>query len=241
MALPDDLKTKLSLDEDLVSSPKEALLRASADRVARRLKNGKSGMSHSYSSQRDKNLSKLAATSTRFDDRNLESPAALANQGAITQLSEQISSLNDRMDEFTTCIEELNSKLTVKKNSPSQQNMALPAEVCNGSAPTSYFVSGLGNGSLTGSRMPNSSSSSQLAKESPLMEELSGISRVQRQVMLRLDTLSNLVRDSLGERSQEVRKKRNRLIARDGQAPLIAALAVGCVGLCWFVRARNGD
>lgn len=243
MALPDDLKTKLSLDEDLVSSPKEALLRASADRVARRLKNGKSGMSHSYSSQRDKNLSKLtglAATSKRFDDRNLESPAALANQGAITQLSEQISSLNDRMDEFTTCIEELNSKLTIKKNSPSQQNMALQAEVCNGSAPASYFVSGLGNASLNGSRMFISSSSSQLAKESPLMEELSGIARVQRQVMLRLDTLSNLVRDSLGERSQEVRKNRNRLIVRDGQAPLIAALAVGCVGLCWFVRARNG-
>ncbi|KAG6757839.1 hypothetical protein POTOM_038165 [Populus tomentosa] len=242
-ALPDDLKTKLSLDEDLVSSPKEALLRASADRVARRLKNGKSGMSHSYSSQRDRNLSKLtglAATSKRFDDRNLESPAALANQGAITQLSEQISSLNDRMDEFTTCIEELNSKLTIKKNSPSQQNMALQAEVCNGSAPASYFVSGLGNASLNGSRMFNSSSSSQLAKESPLMEELSGIARVQRQVMLRLDTLSNLVRDSLGERSQEVRKNRNRLIVRDGQAPLVAALAVGCVGLWWFVRARNG-
>ncbi|KAJ6982288.1 hypothetical protein NC653_025410 [Populus alba x Populus x berolinensis] len=229
MALPDDLRTKLSLDEDLVSSPKEALLRASADRVARRLKNGKSGMSHSYSSQRDRNLSKLtglAATSKRFDDRNLESPAALANQGAITQLSEQISSLNDRMDEFTTCIEELNSKLTIKKNSPSQQNMALQAEVCNGSAPASYFVSGLGNASLNGSRMFNSSSSSQLAKESSLMEELSGISRVQRQVVLRLDTLSNLVRDSLGERSQEVRKNRNRLIVRDGQAPLIAAMAV---------------
>ncbi|KAL3578579.1 hypothetical protein D5086_020083 [Populus alba] len=243
MALPDDLRTKLSLDEDLVSSPKEALLRASADRVARRLKNGKSGMSHSYSSQRDRNLSKLtglAATSKRFDDRNLESPAALANQGAITQLSEQISSLNDRMDEFTTCIEELNSKLTIKKNSPSQQNMALQAEVCNGSAPASYFVSGLGNASLNGSRMFNSSSSSQLAKESSLMEELSGISRVQRQVVLRLDTLSNLVRDSLGERSQEVRKNRNRLIVRDGQAPLIAAMAVGCVGLWWFVRARNG-
>lgn len=40
-ALPDDLKNKLSLDEDLVSSssPKEALLRASADRVAMRNKN----------------------------------------------------------------------------------------------------------------------------------------------------------------------------------------------------------
>lgn len=77
------------------------------------------------------------------------------------------------MDEFTTCIEELNSKLTIKRNSPSQQKMDLQSEMCNGSAPTSYFISGLGNGSLTGLKMPNSSSSSHLAKESPLMEEVS--------------------------------------------------------------------
>jgi hypothetical protein len=38
-ALPDDLKTKLSIDEDLASSPKEALSRASAERVAWRNKN----------------------------------------------------------------------------------------------------------------------------------------------------------------------------------------------------------
>lgn len=38
-ALPDDLKSKLSLDEDLVFSPKDALLPASADRVAMRNKN----------------------------------------------------------------------------------------------------------------------------------------------------------------------------------------------------------
>lgn len=38
-ALPDDLRTKLSLDEDLVSSPKEALSRASADRVTLRNRN----------------------------------------------------------------------------------------------------------------------------------------------------------------------------------------------------------
>lgn len=37
-ALPDDLKTKLSIDDDLASSPKEALSRASADRVAMRNK-----------------------------------------------------------------------------------------------------------------------------------------------------------------------------------------------------------
>ena len=78
-----------------------------------------------------------------------------------------MSSLNDRMDEFTTRIEELNSKLT-KTSTSSQQNLAFQAESCNDSAPTSYFINGLGNGSI----MPNSLSSSQLAKDSPLMEEV---------------------------------------------------------------------
>lgn len=76
------------------------------------------------------------------------------------------------MDEFTNRIEELNSMLTIKKNSLSQQNISIQADACNGSAPTSYFISSLGNGSLTGSLLPNSSSSPQLTKESPLMEEV---------------------------------------------------------------------
>ncbi|XP_021674791.1 inorganic pyrophosphatase TTM2 isoform X2 [Hevea brasiliensis] len=131
MALPDDLKTKLSLDEDLVSSPKEALLRASADRVAMRNKNLKSGMSHSYSSQSDRNLSKLtglAANNQMHTERNTESMTVLTNQGILTQLSEQISSLNDRMDEFAARIEELNSKLNINRSSSSQQNLGLQAE-----------------------------------------------------------------------------------------------------------------
>lgn len=36
-ALPDDLKTKLSIEDDMVSSPKEALSRASADRRSKYL------------------------------------------------------------------------------------------------------------------------------------------------------------------------------------------------------------
>ncbi|ESR51036.1 hypothetical protein CICLE_v10030914mg [Citrus x clementina] len=82
MALPEDLKTKLSLDEDLVSSPKEALSRASASRVAMRNKNLRSGMSHSYSTQGDKNLSKLTGyvmNDRRFDGRSVESSATLAS------------------------------------------------------------------------------------------------------------------------------------------------------------------
>ncbi|GAB4828976.1 Inorganic pyrophosphatase ttm2 [Ancistrocladus abbreviatus] len=167
MALPEDLKTKLSLDEDLISS--------SADRVAWRNKNLKSGISRSYSNQRDKNFSNFSGfdvSSHSCIDRTSESVTTMVDQGVIMQLSEQISTLNDRMDEFTSRVEELSSKLTMRKTSPSQQSIVLQSEACNGSAPTSYFLSNLSNGSLTGPILPNSSSSSQLIKDSsPLMEE----------------------------------------------------------------------
>uniref|UniRef100_A0A1D1YX23 Uridine-cytidine kinase C n=1 Tax=Anthurium amnicola TaxID=1678845 RepID=A0A1D1YX23_9ARAE len=170
MTLPDDLKTKLSIDDDLVSSPKEALSRASAERIAMRNKHLKTiGMSQSYSTQREKHLSKLTrltVSNGRFEGRAPDSPAI--NQGVITQLSEQISTLNERMDEFTSRIEELNSKFNVRKSSTSHQNLVLQAENCNGSGPTSLFISSLGNGTL----IPNSSSSTQLAKEPSLTEEV---------------------------------------------------------------------
>lgn len=232
MALPEDLKTKLSLDEDLVSSPKEALSRASADMVAMRNKHLNRAMSHSYSTRRDKNLSKYTMNNGRYDERN-EPSSALANQGVVTQLSEQISTLNERMDEFTSRIEELNSKFPFKKNTSSQQNMAFPAEACNGSAPTSYFITSLGNGSI----MPNSSSSSQLARESPLMEEISSVARGQRQIMHQLDNLNNLLRENLGDRSNRERTNRNSMLfdTTRNKVPLaLATVAIGGIGIFIF-------
>ncbi|KAH6802147.1 Phosphoribulokinase / Uridine kinase family [Perilla frutescens var. frutescens] len=235
MALPDDLKTKLSIDEDAASSPKEAISRASAEKAAARMKNLKGGLSHSYSSNRDKNLSKM---NRRFEDRTADSQVTLPNQGAATQLSEQISTLNDRMDDFTSRIEELNSKLTSKKPSPSSQNIAsLQADVSNGSAPTSYFISGLENGSLTGSMMPNSSSSSQLAKDVPFLDELTSITRGQRQVIIQLENLNNLLRENLGERSIHDRRRNRSQIAGNDSSRVImilASLAVGGMGICLF-------
>lgn len=233
MALPDDLKTKLSIDDDLVSSPKEALSRASADRRNKYL--GRS-LSLTYSNQREKNLSKLtrlAVNNRRFDGRTVESPAAVANQGVITQLSEQISTLNERMDEFTSRIEELNSKFSTRKVSASQQNLALQGEPCNGSGPTSLFVTGLGNGSLTGSILPNSSSSSQLSRESPLMEEVLLVARGQRQIMHQLDNLTNLLHEHRGERSRA--DTINSTVDIDSIAfPLILTLAIGGLGVLLF-------
>ncbi|CAN4124696.1 unnamed protein product [Withania somnifera] len=240
MALPDDLKTKLSLDDDLVSSPKEALSRASAERVAWRNKNLRGGLSHSYANHREKNLSKIDTDSPRFDDRNTDSAATLANQGAVTHLSEQISTLHDRMNDFTSRMEELNSKLSSKRSSPSTQNLALQAEACNGSGATSYFISGLENGSLTGPIMPNSSSASLLIpKESTLMEELSNVARGQRQIMHQLDNLSSTLRERLGEQSRQARTRTSK--RRDLNSirfPLVVTLAVSGLGLFLF-KSRN--
>ncbi|KAK6921838.1 Phosphoribulokinase/uridine kinase [Dillenia turbinata] len=237
MALPDDLKTKLSIDEDLVSSPKEALSWVPQDRLASRNKSLMSEMSHSYSTQRENNFSKgYSPDNRRFVDRTSESQARLACPGAISHLSEQISTLNERMDEFTSRIEELNSKLTMKKASTSQQSMSLQAEACDGSGPTSYFISDLGNGSLTGSMMHNSKSSSQLAKESHLMEEVLIISRGQRQILHQLDNLSKLLRESMMESPCQVRKGRiNALpLTETFTVPLAATLLIGGLGVVLF-------
>ncbi|XVF43333.1 hypothetical protein PTKIN_Ptkin02bG0032300 [Pterospermum kingtungense] len=233
MALPEELKTKLSLDEDLVSSPKDALLRASADRVASRNRHLK----------REKNVSNFAdytVNNRRFDERNSES--SLANERVITQLSEQISSLNGRIDEFTNRVEELNSKLTLKRSTSSQQNLGFQAESCNGSAPTSYFINGLGNGSI----MPSSSSSCQLAKDSPLMEEISSVARGQRQIMHQLDNLSNLLHERLGERSQQASRRRKNTVADAEPEPIkvplvLTTLAIGGLGILLFrgILTRN--
>ncbi|KAF9592859.1 hypothetical protein IFM89_017824 [Coptis chinensis] len=238
MALPDDLKTKLSIDEDLgASSPKEALSRVSADRIAMRNKDSKSGISHSYSTQGDRKfpkLTRLAVNNRKFDERSLESPAEAPNQGVITQLLEQISTLSERIEEFTARIEELNSNFKTRNVSASQQNLAVQNEACNGSAPTSYFVSGLGNGCLTGSLLPNSSSSSQLAKEAPLMEEVVVITRGQRQLMHQLDNLSNFVHENI-EQVHQGRKERSRLTnIKFVGIPILLSLAVGGVGIILF-------
>ncbi|XP_038680251.1 inorganic pyrophosphatase TTM1-like isoform X2 [Tripterygium wilfordii] len=229
MALPDDLKTKLSIDDDMVSSPKEALSRASADRRNKYLSR------ISLLNRREKDLSKLArlaVNNRRFDGRAPESPAPLANQGAITQLSEQLTTLSERMDEFTSRIEEITSKVSAREVSASQQNLALPSEACNGSGPTTLFMAGLNNGSI----MPHSTSSSQLAREAPVMEEILMISRGQRQIMHQLDTFSNLLHEYVGERTRQDRtNETERAVSISIPLPIVVlTVAIGGLGILLF-------
>ncbi|KAK8970558.1 hypothetical protein KSP40_PGU017629 [Platanthera guangdongensis] len=236
MAVPDDLRTKLSIDDDLVSSPKGALSRSLGDRAVLRNKqfmrfafvcssyclldalNSRS-LSQSYSTQGDKHrakLTRLTVDSGRYDGRGLDSPAI--DEGAVIQLSEQISTLNEKMEEFMSRIDELNSKFSAKNSSMSQQNLSNQGEGCIVSA-TSLFVSSLGNGTL----IPKSSSSNQLNKESPLMEEVVSIGRAQRQLMHQLDNLSSLFNEKLAKPNNH-----SRLIDFDAfGSPMLLVLAGG--------------
>ncbi|KAL1213086.1 Inorganic pyrophosphatase TTM2 [Cardamine amara subsp. amara] len=105
--------------------------------------------------------------------------------------------------------------------------MAIQPEVCNRSAPTLYFISGLDNGCLKNSIMPHSSSSSQLAKDSPLMEEISTIARGQHQVMHQLDNLCNLMRESSAERLRLARAGSNNSNKRDRSSKSFILSSVG--------------
>ncbi|CAM8938946.1 unnamed protein product [Rhodiola kirilowii] len=235
MALPEDLRTKLSIDDELVSSPAN-LSGSSADSVTRRSILHKRGMSQSYTTQREKNLSSFMgfdAHNDRIEFRTHEAQATQANQGAMNQLSDQISSLNDRMDEFTNHIEELNSQFTLKGRSVSQQSVALQAETCNGSAHTSFFVSGLDNVPITSSMLPHSLSSSQLAKESALNDEIAALTRGQRQIMHQVDNLSSLLRECLELKSQRTRTGHKVMIPGLGaiRLPIILAVTIGGFGI----------
>ncbi|KAK1404343.1 inorganic pyrophosphatase TTM1 [Heracleum sosnowskyi] len=230
MALPDDLKTKLSIDDD-ITSPKEALSRASADQRSRYLNRSLS------LSARDKNLprlTKLDVNSRRFDGRTPESPAALPKQGAITQLSEQITTLTERMDEFTSRIEEINLKISTTNASSSQQNLAVQAESCNGTAQPALFMAG--NGAMNGTLLPSSASSSQLARESPIMEEILLIGRSQRQIIHQIDNLNNILREYSDERSRQGRTDRTGRIAyvESIGIPAVISLVIGAFGVLLY-------
>ncbi|KAL8229055.1 hypothetical protein R6Q57_013955 [Mikania cordata] len=234
MVLPDELKTKLSIDDEMLSSPIEIL-----SLTATRNSFLKSRMSHSYSTARDNNLVSIpryAINGQRFDDKITESTDTMAIQGAINHLSEQIFTLNDRMDEFTSRIDAQSSQFT-KTFLGHQQNIGS----CNDLI--SQFTPNLTNGSSNGSKVQHSTSSNQLAKDSPLIEEISGIAQSQRKIMHQLDYISKHIYDEIGERSRQGRriKKNNEPKVDPVAVSIVLALAIGGLGVFLFkgIAPRN--
>lgn len=161
------------------------------------------------------------------------------------------------MDEFTSRIDELSSQLSRGFNYGSQSQQKL--ESSNGSTSTSYFTS-------NGTTVRHSSSLTQLAKDSPINEEviiyvllkidvwiliynelcikqISGIARSQLKIMHQLDVLNTSLRDKMGKKSRQEREvKKSQRSNFDGVVvPLLLALACGGVGIFLFkgVSQRN--
>lgn len=160
------------------------------------------------------------------------------------------------MDEFTSRIDAQSSQFS-RTFSGNQQNI----ESSKGAASTSYFTSNLTNGSSNGSKVRHSTSSTQLAKDSPLIEEvraiiplsffctfvlsfpffikqISGIAQSQRKIMHQLDNISKHLYDDIGERSRQERNtKRSNESKGDAVAvSIVLALAIGGLGIFMFKR-----
>ncbi|CAH9131221.1 unnamed protein product [Cuscuta epithymum] len=240
MALPDDLKTKLSSYEDIVSSPKEAPLfpsSSSSDSVSSiKHKNIRNGALHSYLTKQDNILSKNCLSASNNNTSVL--PILLANQGGlIAQLSEHISTLNDVIGELTSCMEDLKSNI-ISSSKTSPQNPLQSGASCNGSAPTSHFISGLENRSLSRSVMPH------LAMDSASTEELSDMGRCQRQTMHLLDNLCDLLCKRLPEKLYSAKTNKQRAVLGfdpSSKVCIICTLALGGLGVFMFksILPRN--
>ncbi|XP_057843629.2 inorganic pyrophosphatase TTM1 isoform X1 [Cryptomeria japonica] len=223
MALPEDLKTKLSIDEEFVSSPRLSLPRTLTHNLPTNKKFSKSlSLTRNFtkgipvselervpSTQRDRNrteLPRLDVNNKRFDSRLPDSPAYLSeNQGIITQLSEQISTLNERLDELVSRLDKLNAKSAPVSGSHSHQNLTLQAEPSGVPTPISSNI-------MNGPRMPISTSSGQLTVESSLMEEITLLTRGQRQIGHQLDILSTLLHENLGHHNQQERNEKAKFL-----------------------------
>ncbi|KAL0801771.1 hypothetical protein Bca101_056947 [Brassica carinata] len=137
-------------------------------------------------------------------------PDTLPNQGVITQLSDQISTLKERMDEFRSRIEELNSDIPNRR-----------AAAASGSL-LSSFSSQLGRESPQMTEVV-------LAAGRQVADR-------QRQIMRQMDTLSNLIHEYVGEtsRAEKVESDRTNSAAQNlgpSTVPVLVALAIGCVGI----------
>ncbi|CAM8939017.1 unnamed protein product [Rhodiola kirilowii] len=91
----------------------------------------------------------------------------------------------------------------------------------------------LDNVPITSSMLPHSLSSSQLAKESALNDEIAALTRGQRKIMHQVDNLSSLLRECLESKSQRTRTGHKVMIPGLGaiRLPIILAVTIGGFGI----------
>lgn len=218
MAISEGLKTKLSISENLVSprSLNSVMVANKGD--------SKSIYSKSFSWTHDEarnislsvptlqdvseheeqkfvkpQLSWIERNGRRYDDRPLDSPVSVDGEQGHTRLLEQLSALNERLEDVLSRLGELENKLSTvsKGRTLSQQNLSTQVgpSLTTG---TSSYGNGYANGSTIALGVPNAPSTA----ETLLLEEVKILGRGQHHLTTQLDVLSGFLRDNLNEPKQ---------------------------------------
>lgn len=219
MALSEGLKTKLSISENLASprSLNSVMVANKGD--------SKSIYSKSFSWTHDEarnislsvptlqdvseheerkfvkpQLSWIERNGRRYDDRPLDSPVSVDGEQGHTRLLEQLSALNERLEDVLSRLGELENKLSTvsKGRTLSQQNLSTQVgpSLTTG---TSSYGNGYANGSTIALGVPNAPSTA----ETLLLEEVKILGRGQHHLTTQLDVLSGFLRDNLNEPKQQ--------------------------------------
>lgn len=251
MALPDDLKTKLSINDTPTSSPMPSFSWISEAKLGGR-------NSHSRSLSIDHSESRLRKQLTVWGERNNKRadatvPDLLASphedQGYVC-ISEQMVGLNDRIDELLLRLGEVEKMLSCFCHTQTRQisNVGVGSFGNGGSG---VYLNGHANsfGMGNGHSPPLvTSMSTPSSVESPVVEELRILARGQHHLTGQLDVISNLLRQNPSHVRQHMRKERRgwwddflgKTKTTDiGLVTAVGTLVLGLGGLAGIITIRT--
>eukprot|EP00249_Psilotum_nudum_P017078 c26145_g1_i1 orf=801-2840(+) len=215
MALPEDLKTKLIIHDTICSSPMPSFSWISEI---------KPGVKNLYSKSWTRNTSNsisesmpidpiqrqsgkvqpvwLEVNGKRFDDRGLESPVLLSGGQGFPHFSEQLTGLNERMDELLLRLGHVEAKLSISCNqTPHRQNLCV-RESSFGNGSGSLYSNGIG---MNHGHSPPRATSNTSALESTVIEEVRMLGQGQRHLTKQLDAITNLLHENISHTNMQKR------------------------------------
>ncbi|BBN20315.1 uridine kinase [Marchantia polymorpha subsp. ruderalis] len=255
-ALPDDLREKLSINENTISSPMPSFSWISDVKPGARNLYSRSVTENSTEPEPPR-PSRLMVKPTpirsdsnkqrNFEDRGPDSPASFADQN-YQKIAEQLAGLNERLDELFSRLGELETKFPASGNVARTNSFV---STSNAHAVGSFGSNGVHcNGGVPNGVVTTSISPSPL--ESTLVEEVKILARGQRHITTQLDVLSNIVRDNLVHPNQQKQKayetkRRGRLdgllgnmkTSETGFATVAVVIAVGFCTVTAVIAART--
>ncbi|MCO5603725.1 hypothetical protein L7F22_057876 [Adiantum nelumboides] len=254
MAIPDDLKTKLSLVDTPSSSPVPSFSWMSETQPGVKNLYSKSWTKTNKDtplgfSAQSKGIKQHSMwdepTEKRVDERCLDSPTSLQGEQGYGGFSEQLTGLNERIDELLVRLGEVEIKLS---------SSVAPMQSRQGAG---VGFTGAGNGSVPGNPASNglgaangfySSMTTVPLTDLPVVAELRSLAQGQWHLTTQLDIVCNILQQNLGSgRRQHVNERGlwdtfARIFNSSNDTVLMTALGItvlGLGGLAGFFKVRS--